>query len=310
MTYDEQLRDFLDRSLAVAIAELDGKGRLRWSNAGFLRLLPLAPPEIPGALMEPWLINPLLDELVAAPQKRPGELVFRGMLTIGHRGGRQQTISAAVYRTDGGLRLFAGLDAEEMEQVALAAIRLALDLAASHCKLQQAMKALEEREERIRQLTYVDPLAGPGRKLAETLAGEAARAKRYGTALSLVLSDIDQFGEIIRGGGARAGDQVIKAVADALRASARKSDLVARYSAEEFAVLMPQTPTERAVQWAERARQALGACVIPPLGQPLTASFGVAELGHDADALRLLHDAATALEAARQAGRNRVVQSL
>jgi diguanylate cyclase (GGDEF)-like protein len=152
-------------------------------------------------------------------------------------------------------------------------------------------------------------LSGIARKLAEALAEEVARAKRYGSALTLVLSDVDGFDQITGGYGPQTGDQVIKAVADALRLNARRADLVARYSAEEFAVLMPQTSIDQAVRWAERARQALSSRPIPPLPDPITASFGVAQLGHDADGSRLLHDADAALQAARRQGRNRVVKA-
>ncbi|MEO8717187.1 MAG: GGDEF domain-containing protein [Burkholderiales bacterium] len=138
---------------------------------------------------------------------------------------------------------------------------------------------------------------------------EVSRSARGGAAFSLAIFDLDRFKQLNDRFGHPAGDQVLKAFADVLRAGIRKHDTVGRYGGEEFALLMPQTGKETAVRVAERIRRALEALGISvELGRiDVTVSAGVATYGVDGDDWDgLLSAADTALYEAKNSGRNRV----
>jgi diguanylate cyclase (GGDEF)-like protein len=138
---------------------------------------------------------------------------------------------------------------------------------------------------------------------------EVSRSSRSGAAFSLAIFDLDRFKQVNDHYGHPAGDQVLKAFADVLRAGIRKHDTVGRYGGEEFALLMPQTGKDTAVRVAERIRRALEVRGISvEIGRiEVTVSAGVATYGADGeDWDTLLSAADTALYEAKGAGRNRV----
>ncbi|MBI5598325.1 MAG: diguanylate cyclase [Deltaproteobacteria bacterium] len=87
------------------------------------------------------------------------------------------------------------------------------------------------------------------------LEEEFERAMRYGSPLSLIMMDVDDFKRINDTYGHRTGDTVLKDVASLIQRSVRKSDIVARYGGEEFAVILPQTSLDGAVEEADRIRK-------------------------------------------------------
>jgi PleD family two-component response regulator len=130
----------------------------------------------------------------------------------------------------------------------------------------------------IEKLSVTDPLLGifNRRYLHERLPQEAARSRRYGQPLSLVMADLDHFKKINDTYGHQSGDRVLRHAVDLARSALRVSDWIARYGGEEF----------------------------------VTASFGVAAIdgvaasNEDADAM--LREADKALYESKRAGRNRV----
>jgi diguanylate cyclase (GGDEF)-like protein len=134
-----------------------------------------------------------------------------------------------------------------------------------------------------------------------------ARARRTGTALSVVMFDLDRFKQINDGYGHAAGDEVLRCVASTVRVTVRDGDLAARLGGEEFAVVLPDTCLHEARVVAERLRTQLRARTIPAIGSSVTASFGVAEL-HPADltAENLLHRADQAMYRAKAQGRDQI----
>ena len=77
----------------------------------------------------------------------------------------------------------------------------------------------------------------------ERLDQEIARARRYGTPVSLLMIDLDDFKAFNDRNGHLAGDAVLRTMADLLRADTRQNlDIAARYGGEEFAVILPNTP--------------------------------------------------------------------
>jgi diguanylate cyclase (GGDEF)-like protein len=138
---------------------------------------------------------------------------------------------------------------------------------------------------------------------------EVSRSARGGPAFSLAIFDLDHFKLINDRYGHPVGDSVLKAFAEALRASIRKHDVVGRYGGEEFALLMPQTGKETAVRVAERVRRELEARGVSVDGKRIevTVSAGIASHGIDGqDWDALLTAADDALYEAKHAGRNRI----
>ncbi|MBN1476306.1 GGDEF domain-containing protein [Candidatus Sumerlaeota bacterium] len=148
--------------------------------------------------------------------------------------------------------------------------------------------------------------------LSKHLADEVGRTMALGSELSLIMIDVDHFKHYNDTQGHQRGDAVLRDVADLLNQSVRSLDVCVRYGGEEFTVLLPRTPLERAKRTAERIRSAIESHVfeageLQPGGR-LTVSLGVASLPRLAqDSETLIRMADEALYAAKHAGRNRVV---
>jgi len=149
------------------------------------------------------------------------------------------------------------------------------------------------------------------RHLHDVLDNELERARRFNSSLGLAMLDLDDFKQVNDTYGHQQGDQVLAAVAGALRDFSRDIDTPARYGGEEMAVVLPQTESEGAAQLAERMREAIEKLRIARLDGAgylrVTASFGVASVPEgaaDKDSLIAASDAA--LYRAKRAGKNRV----
>jgi diguanylate cyclase (GGDEF)-like protein len=182
-------------------------------------------------------------------------------------------------------------------------------------ELDRANKELAARREELLALTRTDALTGlhNRRYFDERLAEEFARSSRYHSPLSLVLLDIDHFKRINDTYGHPFGDEVLKAVAFALKGCLREVDFVARYGGEELVSLLPETGPHEALLACERVRASIAALQLEYTGPDgatqlvrCTASLGVASVPAP-DLLsmeELLRAADTSLYAAKAAGRN------
>jgi len=137
------------------------------------------------------------------------------------------------------------------------------------------------------------------------------RARRHAAPLSLLIIDIDHFKQVNDRFGHQTGDRVLAQISRVLRQQLRGQDLVGRFGGEEFVVLLPETPLERAIEIAERLRAAIQEAPFEdsaPL-PPVTASIGVvaSENALTGDVIEgLYRDADAALYRAKARGRNRV----
>ncbi len=151
------------------------------------------------------------------------------------------------------------------------------------------------------------------RYFARRLAEEVIRCGNYGDPLSLLMLDVDHFKHYNDTNGHPAGDDVLRGVAEVLRKSFRRTDLVARYGGEEFAVVMSGLKKDQAYLLAERLRAQIEETHFEfgsrqPLGR-VTVSAGVATFPQDGSTgEELVASADQALYEAKRAGRNRVVQ--
>ena len=147
------------------------------------------------------------------------------------------------------------------------------------------------------------------RRFLDALRSEITKGQRLGGRLSVVLADLDDFKLINDSFGHHAGDEVLLAFADLLRAHGRDGDVAARLGGEEFAILLPETSLEGASVVAERLRRSLsdrGIRISERAEVTVTASFGVAELEEGQSVDALLRAADSALYRAKELGKNRV----
>ncbi len=161
---------------------------------------------------------------------------------------------------------------------------------------------------KIRNYSERDHLTGlfNRRAFEQRLTMEDARARRSGSAFSLVLLDIDHFKQINDQHGHAAGDQALRHVSQLLQQTLRPFDVLARLGGEEFVILLADTEMVVAAEIAERLRVLLEANPLPWQGKPVPvqASMGyVSNRFTDCDRLLTLAD--KALYRAKAGGRNR-----
>ena len=202
----------------------------------------------------------------------------------------------------------------------------------------QAAAALENERLYLRaeQQAIHDGLTGlyNHRHFQERLRQEVRRARRYGTPLSLLMLDLDDFKSFNDEFGHQIGDAALREVGEILFSATRRGiDLSARYGGEEFCVILPHTRAEQqpsegaaggdaglesrppagagALVVAERLRAAIAGHAFSGHGgrryAHLTVTVGVAQLGEDEEAVDLVAAADAALYEGKRAGRDQVV---
>ena len=162
-------------------------------------------------------------------------------------------------------------------------------------------------------LATIDPLTGAynRRTFHEIAERELARARRAGQPLSMVLIDLDHFREVNEKHGHVVGDEVLARFADLVRDSLRKEDMLVRFGGDQFLILLPEVPGPGAVVVAGRVRRRVSEETLNAAGRrfTLTVSLGVAaRLDEGPESVEgLLARATSALDLAKERGRNRVV---
>ncbi len=145
------------------------------------------------------------------------------------------------------------------------------------------------------------------RYFMEVLSREIERAKRFQENLCLLMLDVDNLKTYNDAFGHLAGSRSLTELADLLRLSARSVDVIAKYGGDEFAIILPRTEADGAVQFARRVIEAVGGHLFE--GDPrkrLTISMGIATFPQSAqDGTNLLKMADRALYQAKHSGKNR-----
>jgi len=166
--------------------------------------------------------------------------------------------------------------------------------------------------EKVEELSITDGLTRlyRHRYFQERLDLELDRARRYGRVLSFLMADLDHFKIYNDTYGHPEGDSMLVMVSRIMEGLFRPPAILSRYGGEEFAILLPETPKERALEMADKLRAALAAAK-PPCARaksPMTISIGVASFPGDAQVKRdLVARADQALYKAKSAGRNKVM---
>lgn len=144
----------------------------------------------------------------------------------------------------------------------------------------------------------------------QRLEEEVARARRYGSATSIVFLDIDFFKRVNDTYGHATGDLVLKQMAKWVTESTRTTDVVARYGGEEVAVILPHTGLAGAQEFAERLRIKVSEQYIHDPEENakfrVTVSVGVAQWEKGLTMMDLIKRADAALYHSKNTGRNRV----
>jgi diguanylate cyclase (GGDEF)-like protein len=140
---------------------------------------------------------------------------------------------------------------------------------------------------------------------------EIERANRNKMTLGFLIADIDDFKKVNDVYGHAVGDEVLRLVAQTVRKSLRKIDLLFRYGGEEFIVLLPGTGAESAQRTAERIRGIVARAEHPlDDGRKVKVTISIGGCIYPQDAQNeshLLRVADKALYLAKEKGKNRVV---
>jgi diguanylate cyclase (GGDEF)-like protein len=262
-----------------------------------------------AATHNPRVLLPVILEVITEATDALGGQVFvdgEEIAWIGEVGGSRRPITLGLGNSADGetvLQLFPPDDGFKRETRKLAEwlasqAAVALDNARLHDVVQRQ--------------AITDDLTGlvNRRRFIEALDAEIERARRFGSALTIVLADLDNFKQVNDEFGHHGGDVVLRAFADLIRSHVRDVDTCGRIGGEEFAILLPETDRAGAARVAERMRKSLNAVPISisdGAAIHTACSFGVAELGPAQSGDDLLRAADAALYRAKDEGKNRVV---
>jgi len=173
--------------------------------------------------------------------------------------------------------------------------------------------------ESLRRSSFMDALTGVNNRrfFDQRIGEEIDRTRRTGEPLSCLFLDIDYFKAINDTYGHQMGDQVLAAIAEAIRSQLRNNDVLARYGGEEFVALLSGVPEKKAIEVAERIRKKVAERTLESKDERtiiVNVSIGVATFVSDSNgqgfkinARELINMADQALYEAKRNGRNRVV---
>ena len=174
-------------------------------------------------------------------------------------------------------------------------------------------ESIQAANDKLERLAITDELTGlyNNRYFKNRLRAEFQRAERYGSGLSCLIIDTDNFQFVNDTYGHLTGDLVLRELAHGMQARVRKTDTLARYGGEEFVLIMPQTGEPGAIAQAERLRDTVSKIRYAGLPRSfrITVSVGVATYSRDRMEAHddLLRCADVALAEAKNCGKNKVV---
>jgi diguanylate cyclase (GGDEF)-like protein len=180
--------------------------------------------------------------------------------------------------------------------------------------LVRANLQLRKAVHKLRKLSREDALTGllNRRMILERATAEWVRWRRYVSAFSIMIIDVDDFKSINDRYGHLAGDQVLKLIANTIKRSIRAVDVVGRLGGEEFVVMMPETSAEGALAASQNILNGIRQVQLrtDDFSIQITVSIGIASVSYDDKNLdSLLQRADVALYAAKRQGKDRAVVS-
>ncbi|HEX5374788.1 MAG TPA: EAL domain-containing protein [Solirubrobacterales bacterium] len=176
----------------------------------------------------------------------------------------------------------------------------------------EALARAQKTEAQLRYIADHDALTGllDRRRFRSELDQYVSFAARYGGQGAVMIIDIDDLKAVNDSFGHHAGDVLIRRIAGLMRERVRTTDIVARLSGDEFAVLMPQTDTAGALQLGEDLRAQVAESTAPTPDAPsATISVGITMFGGEREvgAEGVLVAADQAMYWAKEEGRNQIV---
>ncbi len=167
-------------------------------------------------------------------------------------------------------------------------------------------------KEMFKTLSETDEMTGllNKRSLSPMLHKATEVAIQYSQPLSAMMIDADNLKQVNDTYGHKAGDKLILTIASTIKERLRTSDIICRYGGDEFVALLPQLPSDRAIETAERLRSAIENTSFDVDGQRITTtvSIGIATYPDEVHiAEDLLEKADETLYESKKAGRNMVV---
>ena len=289
-------------SAGEGIFGLDERGRVTFINPAAAEVLQC---EMSSALGRD--VHELLHRVPGANEDRPGHEAFD------HPAASCRLLNA----------LFSGVELSQVDDIFTTAlgVRVPVRLSLTPFARGNAVKGavvvfsdvtrLRAIEEELRRLATTDALTGLAnrRHFMERASHELLRARRYGQPVSMLVLDLDHFKLINDTHGHATGDDALKHFSRVCRDQLRVVDLPARLGGEEFAVLMPDTALEGAIEMAERLRATLESSPVVMAGESITVTTSIGVTcahAHELDVGTVLARADAALYAAKRGGRNRV----
>lgn len=176
----------------------------------------------------------------------------------------------------------------------------------------QDITNLKKLQEELEFQARIDYLTGiPNRRYFMELAEhEIARIQRYPSTLAVIMLDVDFFKDVNDKHGHKAGDTVLQKLAHLMKSELREVDVLGRMGGEEFAILLPETDTQRAIEVADRLKKTVADRDISLDSDSIlhvTISIGLAVLTKQQDSIEiLLNKADKGLYQAKNKGRNRI----
>lgn len=172
-------------------------------------------------------------------------------------------------------------------------------------ELSLAQNRLQLQNRRLEELTIRDGLTGLyNRGYADrALQYECEKAERYGSALSIVVIDIDHFKAVNDRYGHKVGDKVLIRFSKIMACNIRSTDIIARWGGEEFIILCPGLDHQHVLALAEKLRKKLITVEFETVSK-ISASFGVATYSKGLTKEQLFEVADTALYVSKSNGRN------
>ncbi|HHT9154055.1 MAG TPA: diguanylate cyclase, partial [Candidatus Hypogeohydataceae bacterium YC40] len=202
---------------------------------------------------------------------------------------------------------------DELGELAEGFNEMAEELAQDYRVLQEQNEQIKEFNKLLSESCVTDPLTGLYNYyyFQETLKTEYQGAKRYAHPLSLLVIDLDYFKTVNDLWGHSFGDFVLKEIANLMRKQLRASDIACRIGGEEFAILLPSTKQNGALEAGEKLRKAAADHTFSQKGESCTQTITIGCSSADDPAtsteIHLFKHADEALMEGKKRGRNTLV---
>jgi len=283
-----QLKTIALESAANAVVVTDTRGVILWVNQAFTSLTGYTREETVGAT--PRILKS--GNHTSAFYRQLWDTLMDGRVWSGEMYNR---------RKDGTLYI---------EEQTITPVRATDGSLSRFVAIKQDITARKRQEEQVRFLAMHDPLTElPNRRALDAKIERVCWSAARGRSGAILILDLDNFKPVNDTVGHMAGDQVLAELASLLRDTLRPGDFLARLGGDEFAVLLEDTPIDGALNVAQRMRAAVGAhrFHVQHLTFECSVSIGVAPIDADTDGSTAMIRADSALYAAKQTGKDRVV---